>query len=382
VHHGGVDAGADLVVVGLGAMGGATLWRAAARGLRAVGVDRFDPPHDRGSTHGGSRLIRTAYFEDPAYLPLLREAFALWRALEAEAGETLLTMTGAAMIGRADSEVITGALRTARMHDLPHEMLDCREAARRFPQFALRDDEVLFHEDGGGVLRPERSVAAALRLARARGARVITRQQVTRIEPRGGGVRVHLHGGDAVDARRAVACAGAWTPALLPSLRAPLSVERQVNAWFDPRDAALYAPQRFPVFIRELPGGHFVYGLPAIDGDGVKLAVHHEGQRVDPDNVPRTITDADLQPLRDHATRCLHGLDLQPRRAITCVYTNTPDEHFVIGVLPEAPQVVVVSACSGHGFKFAPVVADIAVDLAVDGGTERAIAPFALTRFH
>jgi sarcosine oxidase len=370
----------DLAVVGLGAMGSATLWRAAARGLHAVGIDRFAPPHHRGSTHGGSRIIRTAYFEDPAYLPLLREAFPLWRELERDSGEALLVMTGAAMVGSRDSALIRGSLRTAEVHGLPHSLLGADEAARRFPQFALGDSDVVFHEEGGGVLRPEACVRAALAVAQRRGGEVRTETRVHAVEPHGDGARVHTDTG-VVDARHVVVCAGAWTSQLLPSLPVPLRVERQVNAWFAPRDAALFAPQRCPVFIRELPGGRLVYGVPALDGSGVKLAVHHEGATVDPDAVPRDISTFDLAPLREHASRYMHGLDPEPVRAITCLYTDTPDEHFVIDTLPGAAQVTVVSACSGHGFKFAAIVGDVAVDLATAGATQRPIEAFALRRF-
>lgn len=379
-QYGGVPDAWDLAVVGLGAMGSATLWRGAARGLRAVGVDRFAPPHERGSTHGGSRIIRTAYFEDPAYLPLLRDAFPLWRELERESGETLLTMTGAAMIGRRDSALIRGSLRTAQVHGLSHELLDASQAAQRFPQLALDEGDVVFHEEGGGVLRPEACVRAALAAAQRRGAEVRTGTRVVRVAPHAGGVQVHTDSG-VIEARHAVVCAGAWTAALLPSLPVSLRVERQVNAWFAPRAPALYAPERCPVFIRELPGERFVYGIPSVDGAGVKLAVHHEGATVDPDHVPREVADADLAPLRDHAMRCMRQLDPRPLRAVTCIYTNTPDEHFVVDALPGAPQVTVVSACSGHGFKFASVIGDVAADLAAAGRTHRPVDAFTLGRF-
>jgi sarcosine oxidase len=371
----------DLAVVGLGAMGSATLWRAATRGVRAIGIDRFDPPHDRGSTHGESRIIRTAYFEDPAYLPLLREAFPLWRALEREAGEELLTMTGAAMIGPAASEVVGGALRTAQMHDLPHQVLDAHGAAQRFPQFRLRDDDIVFHEDDAGLLRPEACVTAALRSATHHDAVVRTGTTVHSIEPHGDGVRIRTTAGS-ITARRAVVCAGPWTAALLPQFPVPLWVERQVNAWFQVSDRDLYSTARCPVFIREMPGGHHLYGAPGLDGASLKLAVHHDGARVvDPDNPPRAISGDDTRPLSDHAAHWLNAVEPHPVRAITCLYTNTPDQHFVIDTLPDAPQITVISACSGHGFKFAAVVGDIAVDLAVDGGTARPIAAFSLRRF-
>jgi len=371
----------DLAVVGLGAMGSATLWRAASRGVRAVGLDRFDPPHDRGSTHGQARVIRTAYAEDPAYVPLVRAAFPLWRELESGAGETLLVMTGAAMIGPAGSDVVGGALRSAQLHGLDHDLLDAEQASRRFPQFRLREDDVVFWERDAGVLRPEACVAAALRSAKRGGAEVRTNTRVELVEPHGDGVRVHVEDG-IIEARRAVVCAGPWTAELLPQLPVPLWVERQVNAWFPTREPDLYQPPRFPVFIRHEPGGRRIYGTPGLDGGAtIKLAVHHEGARVQPDTVPREVTDADLAPLRQHVTEWMHAVDPTPLRSITCMYTNTPDENFVIDALPGAPQITVVSACSGHGFKFAGVIGDVAVDLAVDGGTARPIDAFSLRRF-
>jgi sarcosine oxidase len=239
----------DVAVIGLGAMGSATLWRLAARGARVVGIDRFAPPHDLGSSHGESRIIRTAYFEDPAYLPLLREAFPLWRELERDSGEQLLTMTGAAMIGRMSSEVIRGAQRTATMYALPHEIFQGAEAARRFPQHRLRRDDVVLHEHEGGVLRPELGVAAALRAARDRGAQVVTDTTVHAVDPHDGGVRI-ITGGDTIEARSAVVCAGAWTGRLVPELAPHLWVERQVNAWFPLHDAGEFAAEGFAVFIR------------------------------------------------------------------------------------------------------------------------------------
>jgi sarcosine oxidase len=357
----------DCAVVGLGAMGSATLWQLAERGARVIGVDRFAPPHDRGSSHGESRVIRSAYFEDPSFLPLVRRAFSLWRTLEADSGEALLAMTGAAMIGRAGSAVIEGALRTAQVHALEHELLDAEEASRRLPQHRLGAGDVVLVERDGGVLAPERCVAAMLRRAQELGAQVTTACAVQGIEPRddGGCIRLHLDGGAIIDARRVVVCAGPWTPSLLPALRVPLWVERQVNAWFPVRDSARFAPQVFPVFLRQLDSGRLVYGVPSMDGATVKLAVHHEGARVDPDSVPRDVTAADLQPLQEYIADRLHGVETRPVRAITCLYTNTPDERFLIEAVPDVPGVTVVSACSGHGFKFAPAVGETAAGLAL-----------------
>lgn len=379
-----MTAGWDAVVVGLGAMGSATLWQLAARGARAAGVDRFAPPHDRGSSHGDSRIIRSAYFEDPAYVPLVQRAFALWRALEAECGESLLVMTGAAMIGAAGSEVVRGAVRAARQHDLRYDLLlDAREAAERLPQHRFDDGDVAMLEPAGGVLRPERCVAAMLRRAAELGASLHTDTAVQRIETRndGGGARVHLRGGEVLDAAHVVGCAGAWTAQVLPELSLPLRVERQVNAWFPVRDAATFTPDACPVFIRELPGGHLVYGVPSLDGATIKLAVHHEGETVDPDTLSRSVSEHDLAPLRDVATEWMHGVEPLASRAITCLYTDTPDQHFVVDRLPDGAAGTVVSACSGHGFKFAPAIGEAVAGMALGEPVAGGLAPFSLRRF-
>ena len=353
----------DCAVVGLGAMGSATLWRLAARGARVVGVDRWVPPHDRGSSHGESRIIRTAYHEDPSYVPLVQRSFALWRELEAATGVELLRTTGIAVIGAPQSEVVAGALLSARTHGLPHSVLDAAAASQRFPYHRIGADEVVVYEPGGGVLDAEGGVAAMLRRAGELGASIVTECTVRRVEVRDGVVGVVLHDGEVLHAARAVVCAGPWLGSLLPDLPVPLWVERQVSAWFPVSGGGVLPPAAFPVFIRQLPSGRLVYGLPGRDGASVKLAVHHEGARVDPDAVPREVTAADLEPLVKLVAVHMRGLQPRPVRAITCMYTNTPDGNFVVKPMPDSPQVIVVSACSGHGYKFAPAIGDAAADL-------------------
>jgi sarcosine oxidase len=348
-----------------------------------AGLDRFAPPHDRGSSHGDSRIIRSAYFEDPAYLPLLRHAFPLWRQLEAESGEALLTMSGAAMIGAAGSEVVSGALRTAREHGLDCDLLEGDAAAARLPQHRLDPGDVVLWDTVAGVLRPERCIAAMLGRARSLGADIHADTAVERITPdSANGVRIDLAGGGSLQAAHAVVCAGAWTRSLLPSLAVPLRIERQVMAWFAVDDAARFRPDRFPAFIRELPGDRAFYGVPTLDGATVKLAMHHRGRTAaHPDDLDRSVGEEDLAPLRQYAQEHLRGVHAQPVRATTCMYTNTPDEHFVVDALPDAAAVTVASACSGHGFKFAPVIGEIAAGLALESSTPHDIARFRLQRF-
>jgi sarcosine oxidase len=367
----------DVIVVGAGTMGSLALWRLASRGVAALGLEQFAPGHDRGSGHGESRMTRTAYFEGPEYVPLVQAALPLWRELEAEAGVELLTMTGGLMIGRPDGELVGGALRSARAHGLACELLGAAEAAARFPQHRLARDEVALWEEDAGVLRPERAIRAAAERAVALGAELVTGVRVTAIEADGDGVAVRT--GDAVHrARHAIVCAGPWLGRLLPELGLPLDVERQVMTWFPAADPALFAPDRFPVFVHER-ADRAAYGLPSLDRATVKVAIHHGGRGGDPDALDRAVTEADMAPAAAYVAEVLPGLTPVPSRAVVCMYTNTPDLHFVVG--PAGPPgVTVVAACSGHGFKFAPVMGEIAADLALAGRTAHDIAGFSPAR--
>ena len=372
----------DVAVIGCGAMGAAALWRLAARGATVIGFDRFAPPHDRGSSHGESRIIRTAYFEGPAYVPLAQRSFQLWRDLEAESGAALLTVTGALMIGSPTSAVVAGALASAEAHGLAHERLDHTAMARRYPQHRLAAGEVAIYEADAGFLRPEAGVAAALRRAEALGATVRRDTPIEAIEPApdGGSVRI-MAGGATYEARHAVVAAGSWLGKLLPQLRLPLRVERQAVAWFPLDDPAPYDPSRFPVFIRELPSGRSHYGFPTLDGTTIKFAVHHEGATTTADGIDRTVHDADLAPLYAYAESYLRSVEPRAVRSQVCMYTDTPDDHFIIGAPPGLPALTILGGGSGHAYKFAPVIGDIAADLALTGYTNYPIDLFAPGRF-
>ncbi|HEY7199865.1 MAG TPA: N-methyl-L-tryptophan oxidase [Candidatus Dormibacteraeota bacterium] len=370
---------ADVLVLGTGTMGSMALWRLARRGASVIGIERFAPGHDLGSGHGESRMIRTAYFEGPEYVPLVRAAFPLWRELEAETGADLLTMTGALMIGRADGELVSGALRSAREHGLACALLGSDEAAERFPQHRLAAGQVALWEEAAGVLRPERAIAAAAERAVALGAELLTGVRAEAVEVEAGSVAVRA-GGRTHRARHLVVCAGPWLGGLLPGLGLPLAVERQVMSWFPARDPAEFAPERFPAFIREREGP-FGYGLPSTDNATVKVAFHHGGAAADPDGVDREVTAAELEPVAAFVAETLPGLVPRPARAVVCLYTNTPDEHFVVGPAPGMPGVTVLGGFSGHGFKFAPVLGEVAADLALDAGTDYAIGGFSPSRF-
>jgi sarcosine oxidase len=353
-----------VAVIGGGAMGAATSWRLARRGVDVVCFDRHSPPHAFGSTHGDSRIIRSAYFEGSFYVPLLHEAFALWRELESDSGAHLLTMTGALMIGDASSDVVAGARASASEHALDAEFLDTAALKRRFRGHVVRDGDVAVLDRQAGVLNPEAAVTAML----AQAPQVVRDTKVSSVAE----LRAEF---DAV-----VVAAGPWTPELVEWI--PLTVERQVHVWFSiARDADWFGPDRFPAFVRQSPEGGFMYGIPSLDGKTVKVGRHHDGEATTPDTIRRRVDDFDIDPLRLLAATYLRGVSGHVTRTLTCMYTNTPDGHFVIDYAPDDRRVVVISACSGHGFKFAPIIGDIAADLVCDGGTKRDISRFSAARF-
>lgn len=356
---------ADVAIVGVGAMGAVSAWRLAGRGASVIGFERFQPGHDRGSSHGDTRIFRTAYFESPDYVPLLRRAHVLWRQLEGETRVQLLTETGGLMIGMPDSELVTGVLRSAAENHLPHRVLTRDEMARTYPQHRLERGEVAVFEEWAGHLRPERAVEAAASRAAALGARIMADTVVTSIEPGGPGVLVETNRGGFA-ARRALVTAGAWTLKLLPRLRLPLEVERQVVAWFAVDDATDFSPERFPIFIHELSGERYRYGFPTTDERSIKLGVHHEGATADPENLDRDVREEDLAPVRAFAAHSLRGVGRVERTSV-CMYTNAPGERFIVVSPAEMPGVTVLNACSGHGFKFAPVLGDLIADLLLEG---------------
>ncbi|HKW59966.1 MAG TPA: N-methyl-L-tryptophan oxidase [Candidatus Dormibacteraeota bacterium] len=353
-----------VAVVGGGVMGAATAWRIAKRGVEVVVFDRHSPPHPYGSSHGESRIIRSAYFEGSWYVPLLRETFALWRELEGISGKRILTMTGALMIGDGSSEVVAGAEASAREHGLEAEVLDSEALRGRFPGHLARDGDVAVLDRQAGVLDPEAAVSAMLGLA----PRVVRDTEVRSISE----LRSQF---DAV-----VVAAGPWTPELVGWI--PLRVERQVHGWFSiARDADWFGPDRFPAFVRETRERGFMYGIPSLDGRTIKVGRHHEGEFTTPQAIRRRVDERDLDPLRLLTATYLRGVSGHVTRTLTCMYTNTPDNHFVIDFSPDDRRVVVISACSGHGFKFGPIIGDIAADLVVDGGTRRDISQFSASRF-
>ena len=368
----------DVVVCGLGAIGSAALHHLAGRGKRVLGLERHVPGHDRGSSHGHTRIIRLGYFEHPSYVPLLHRAYALWRELEAASGRTLLHIRGIAEIGPPEGALVRGTLAAARLHGLRHEVLTAPDVMRRLPAFKVPSDHVAVVQPDGGFVEVEPALAALIERAAAAGAEIRSGETVRAIEPRGGGVRVVTDRG-AVEAGAAILAAGPWTASLLPGLALPLRVTREVMGWFAPTDAVLCAG--LPVFIIESRHGMH-YGIPPTGGSGIKVAKHHHrNQAVDPDAYDRTVSADDETLIRAAIADHLPAANGRLIAAKTCLYTMTPDGHFLIDRLADAPQVIVASPCSGHGFKFAPVVGEILAELATAGTTRHDISRFRLARF-
>ena len=370
----------DVAVIGLGATGSAALHQLAKRGLRVVGFEQFAPGHDRGSSHGETRIIRLGYFEHPSYVPLVRAAIPLWRALERESGQALLHVTGILEMGAPDGTLVAGTLRAAQAHGLAHEVLDAANVMGRFPAFRLPPHFVGVFQPEGGILAAELAIQAQLALAAAAGAEVRTNETVRAIEPTAAGVRV-ITERDAIDAGQVVVAAGPWVKQLLPDLSVPLRVTRQVVGWFEPAEAALLARERCPVYLIENDAGVF-YGFPAGPKPGVKFAKHHHGdETVDPAGPARPVDDADVALLRAALAAHVPAANGRLVEAQTCRYTMTPDGDFILDRLPGAPAILVASPCSGHGFKFAPVIGDILADLATRGATRHDTSRFRLARF-
>jgi sarcosine oxidase len=365
----------DVAVAGLGAMGSAVAHHAARRGLSVAGFDRFAPPHTLGSSHGESRIIREAYFEDPCYVPIVQRAYDLWHALERESGERLMLQTGGLMLGPPDGSCVSGARASGDQHRLPYETLDAAEIRARFPALHAEDGTAGVYEPRAGILFPESCVRAHLDTALRAGATLRTDEPALAWRADGEGIEIVTAKGS-YRAARLVLAAGAWLPALVPGVRLPLAVTRQPLFWFVPRaNAEAFEPGRLPVYIWEWTRERFFYGFPALGGE-VKTAVHHEGEPADPDGARRELAPAEIEAMRERLRRFVPDADGRFSRAAVCLYTNTPDGHFAIDRHPEHPGVVIVSACSGHGFKFSSAIGEIAVQLALG---ER--VPFDLGRF-
>jgi len=377
---------ADVIVLGTGGMGTAACAHLAARGATVIGLDRFPLAHDRGSSHGQTRLIRQAYFEHPDYVPLLLEAYRLWRWLEEATGTRLLVESGLLLAGPENGEAVAGALHAAAIHRLPVERLAAGAARQRWPAFAL-DDFLAVWEPAAGYLLVEECVRAHADVAKRHGARCEEGVAIHRWHAGARGIAVDTDQGT-FHADRLVITPGAWAADLLELPSVALEVLKKTLCWYRPPAehratfAAGHEPGTgLPCFAFDTPAG-FYYGFPALDDRGVKMAEHTGGTPVaDPLALDRSLDRAEAARVAAVARARLPTLGSDLVHHVACLYTMTPDAHFLIGLHPQHSRVAIAAGFSGHGFKFASVVGAILADLALDGSTSQPIGFLAPNRF-
>jgi sarcosine oxidase len=361
-------------------MGSAAALHLAQKGRSVLGLDRFEPPHQFGSSHGSTRIIREAYFEHPSYVPLVQRAYELWVELEKESGRQLLLQTGGLMLGDPNGVLVRGAKRSAEEHRLSHRLLSAAQVRAQFPGFQPPDNMVAVWEPRAGILFPELAIKTHLEIAARHGAELRLNSQVLQWEPKNGGVLVHTDS-DSFQAKQLLLSVGAWTTSLVPDLNLPLTVERQVLFWFDPHSFPdHFQPRRCPIFICEHDPRRFFYGFPDL-GEGVKVGVHHEGVSSSPDHLDREVNQHETETARALLRGLLPNAAGTLRSSMVCMYTNTPDEHFLFDFHPRYPQVLIASPCSGHGFKFSPVIGELAATLLCGSKSPFDLGLFKLARF-
>lgn len=375
----------DVIVIGLGGMGSATVYQLAQRGQRVLGLEQFTPPHNRGSSHGKSRIIRQAYFEHPSYVPLVLRAYELWQQLEQETNQSILSLTGGLMLGRANSTIVQGSLHSAQQHRLAYELLDTADIHKRFPLLLPDPETVALYEPNAGFVRPERAISAYLQQATQFGATLRFQEPVLDWDATDQGVQVITPFAQ-YQAAKLVIAPGAWATQML-KLDLPLVVERQVLYWFEPlSNLEQFKAEHLPIYVWETQDGTQFYGFPA-HGDrseGVKVSFFRGGQierRCTPATIDRTVHEAEIETMRKCLKQYIPTLNGRLVDTVICMYTTTPDEHFVIGLHPDYPQVVIASPCSGHGFKFASVIGEILADLAIEAHTHHPLDLFQPSRF-
>ncbi|MDQ6781188.1 MAG: N-methyl-L-tryptophan oxidase [Candidatus Eremiobacteraeota bacterium] len=373
----------DSIIIGLGGMGSAAAAHLAQRGQRVLGLEQFSPVHALGSSHGQTRIIRQAYFEHPAYVPLLLRAYELWHDLESRCGETLLVRTGGLLVGNESSPLVAGSLRSVRDHGLAHEVFDATGLYKRFPAMHPQPDEIGVFELPAGMLFPERCVRAHLDWAAAAGAELRFDTPVVRwgATP-DGAVWVTTADGRRFEAASLMLCAGAWLQRYAADIGLPIRVERNVMHWFAPQpDADVARLAALPVFIVDRRKGDLLYGVPFIQGQGLKAAFHHSHRYTSPDGLQRDVDPAEACGVHEALRAWIPDAAGERITSVACMYTMTPDEHFIIGRHPAHAAVILAGGFSGHGFKFCSVVGEILAQLAIDGEPVHSIALFSPTRF-
>ena len=370
----------DVAVIGLGAMGSAALFNLARQGHRVIGIEQFEPGHDKGSSHGESRIIRLSYFEHPSYVPLARRALEKWRDLEALSGETILTVTGVLEAGYPGASIVSGSLEAARQHDLTHDVLSAADITRRFPGFKVPSNWTGLFQPEGGLLRPELAIRTFVQQAEHHGAETRMNTRVLGIEPFGAGIRVRTDA-EVIEAGSVIVATGAWIGDFAPELKPHLKITRQVLGWFSPLEPSLFKPDRCPVFLLESEEDA-CYGFPDFAGTGVKTASHREGLALpSAEDLVQDGSPADEAQIRRMLELAMPDANGPRRQMRACMYTRTPDDDFVIDLSPVDPRIVLASPCSGHGFKFASVIGEVLADLALGRASANDISRFQFRRF-
>lgn len=368
----------DVIVIGVGGMGSATVYHLAKRGLNVLGIEQFDIPHEIGSSHGLTRIIRLAYYEDSSYVPLLHRTYELWNDLEKESGEKLFYQTGSIDMGPEDSEVFAGSLESCLEHNLEHEVLDSKTLMQRFPGYRMPSETMAVFQPQGGLLVPERCIVAHTEMAKKHGATIHTQERV-----QGWDILADERVQVTTDkttytAEKLVICGGAWAYKLLPHLTSKAVPERQVLIWLETKKPEWFTPDRFPVWNGLVEEGRY-YGFPEFNPSGNTPGMkygrwHHRDEICDPDTVDRNVYVEDEALLRIFGERYFPDGAGKTLNMKACMFTNTADEHWILETLTDTPQISVAAGFSGHGFKMASVIGEIMADLAQHGQTHHDIS--------
>lgn len=371
----------DVIVIGVGGMGSAATYHLAKRGHDVLGLEQFDIPHENGSNHGVTRIIRKAYFEDPAYVPLLHQAYENWETLQKENGRKLLHLYGSITAGRPDEANFNGAIKACEEHNLPYKVLTSDELSAQFPGYQLPDDFKGVYQPDGGFLASDRCLVAHVEEAFKNGGEIHAREQVLNWKATSSGVRIESED-DVYTADKLIISAGPWAQELVKELEGNATPERQVLGWLQPKEPANFTPESFPIFTATLNGEPF-YGFPTFEVPGFKIGRHHHlEQETTPDTLDETLRSEDERLLRDVAEEYFPSGAGPTMRLTTCMYTNSPDEQFIIDTHPDHSNVVIAAGFSGHGYKFCSVIGEILADLVIDGKTSHSIELFSFDRLN
>ncbi len=368
------------IVVGVGGMGSATAYHLAKQGVRVLALEQFGINHSNGSSHGRTRITRAAYGEDPSYVPLVKRANELYFELERTSGLRTILLNGGLMVGKSDSAIVAGPTASAKLYSLPFKLMSRREIMDAYPVFAVSEDEVGFFDPGAGIVFPENCIEAHVDLAMEKGADVHFNERVLNWRADGDVIRVTTENQE-YEGEKLVLAAGSWTKGLVTDLALPLGMERQVVFWFEPMQAKeLYSSDRMPIFGWLYPDGRNYYGIPDF-GDGVKAAIHHGGEAATPETLTTRVDERDEAVVRSFLRDHIPGLDGPVRSSATCIYTNTPDRDFIVDFHPLHKNVLILSPCSGHGFKFTSSIGEAASELVTRSRARLDLSRFSLARF-